>query len=452
MYRGDRLIRFDIIKSRPLWFAVSLAVILAGAGSLATRRLNVGVDFTGGRIIRYRTDVKVRTSDVERVLRRPEFAIIKHNPVQLLAGGREFILRTVDYDADKEEDKAKALAEGIYALRVALAVEFTKLDPDRLALEGIERKLTRADVRKALAGEGIDPSLVEIVKVKELEGEEGEESRYRAVLRLKGELREGKRLKDAARVLFTNFGGHRQFLSEDKVDPVFGRELLRRAAFTLVLAMAGILIYVTLRFEFWYAVAGIIALFHDCMITVGFYSILHLEVNSATVAVILTVFGYSINDTIVIFDRIRENRKKYKREPLDVVMNRSLWETMARSINTMVTTLLPIASIVLFGGASLKDFATGMGIGILSGGYSSIFIAATLVYMFKTGKAAERVAPAAAAPEAPAAPARAAAGEVSPTPGEARVSGTARPAPSAVYGKPGKKKTGKKKGKKSRRR
>src|SRR5262249_43385492 len=134
---------------------------------------------------------------------------------------------------------------------------------------------------------------------------------------------------------------------------------------------------------FKFAVPVIIALLHDIAITVGIYSLTGREVTNATVAAVLTVLGYSIYDTIIIFDRIRENVPLMRRAPFATIANVSLWETIRRSLATTFITLLPIASLLVFGGATLKDFAFALLVGIVSGAYSSIFIAAPLLTMWK---------------------------------------------------------------------
>lgn len=442
-----KIIRFDIVRTRSLWFLVSAVVILSGMASLAVRGLNVGVDFTGGRILQYEADVDLTTQAVQKVIDKineaDEDFDIENNPVQVIGDGKNFQVRVKDY---ADEDEAEALQKALKELRAALAVEFTGLNPEKLVLKRIEKELSQSDIDQLAEENALDPSLIEIVSVKALERTETDrEQRYNATLRLKGDLAEGKGLKKTAKLFFENFGGHRQFAKEDKIDPVFGKSLIRRAVWTLLLATVLILLYVTLRFEFWFAVAAIIALFHDCIVAIGMYSILQLEVNSATVAVILTVFGYSINDTIVIFDRIRENSKKYKRDPLSRVINYSLWETVARSVNTSVTTAVPVAAIIIYGGASLGDFATGMLIGIITGAYSSIFIAATFAFMFKSRTKDEGPA---AAPEIEAPPPAAAA---RPAAAPAAEPEAAKPAAAPAKVKDKKKKKKKKKPRKGRR-
>jgi predicted RND superfamily exporter protein len=144
-----------------------------------------------------------------------------------------------------------------------------------------------------------------------------------------------------------------------------------------------IILYATIRFDIKFAVPVIIAMIHDVLITVGIYSLTGREVTSATVAAVLTVLGYSIYDTIIIFDRIRENIPIMRRSPFAVIANVSLWETIRRSLATTFITLLPVLALLFFGGATLKDFAFALLVGITSGAYSSIFIAAPLLTMWK---------------------------------------------------------------------
>jgi len=161
----------------------------------------------------------------------------------------------------------------------------------------------------------------------------------------------------------------------DAVSPTIGGELLRDALIASLLAVVGILLYVALRFEYRFAAAGVAALVHDALITVGVFSVLGLEVNSAFVAAILTVIGYSINDTIVVFDRVRDNLKGRVKEGFVDLANRSVNETFVRSVNTAVTTFLAITAVYVFGGATTKDFALALMVGAVVGTYSSICVA-----------------------------------------------------------------------------
>jgi preprotein translocase subunit SecF len=158
---------------------------------------------------------------------------------------------------------------------------------------------------------------------------------------------------------------------------VIGAEMTRRSLLAIAVAAGLMLLYITIRFEFRFGVAAIVALLHDVAITVAAFSVLQREINSSFVAAVLTVVGYSINDTIVVFDRIRENLKArvYARGDTGSLINRSVGETLSRSINTSLTTLLAVGAVFLFGGRTTRDFALALMIGVATGTYSSIFIA-----------------------------------------------------------------------------
>ena len=167
------------------------------------------------------------------------------------------------------------------------------------------------------------------------------------------------------------------------VSESFGRQIASSAILAIILSLLLIVGYISLRFQWKFAVPVLIALAHDLLITIGIYALVGREVSTATVAAILTVLGYSIYDTIIIFDRIRENMPLMKRSSFRVIGNVSLWETIPRSLATTFITLLPIVSLFVFGGDTLKDFAFALLVGIGAGAYSSIFIAAPLLAWFK---------------------------------------------------------------------
>ncbi len=169
----------------------------------------------------------------------------------------------------------------------------------------------------------------------------------------------------------------------EQVGPSIGKELRLKALLALLVASIAIVLYISLRFRFQYAIAAIVALLHDTFIVIGLFSIFQLEINTPFVAAILTIVGYSINDTIVIFDRIRENVKLARKTPFEVVCNKAVLDTLPRSINTSVTTLLTVLAILLFGGASIKVFMTALLFGVIIGTYSSIFVAASLLVTWK---------------------------------------------------------------------
>ena len=167
------------------------------------------------------------------------------------------------------------------------------------------------------------------------------------------------------------------------VSESFGRQIARSAIIAIIVSLFLIVLYLAIRFDLKYALPVIVALVHDIVITVGVYSLTGREVTTSTVAAVLTVLGYSIYDTIIIFDRIRENMPLMRRASFATIANISLWETIRRSLATTFITLLPVASLLFFGGATLKDFAFALLIGIGAGAYSSIFIAAPLLTILK---------------------------------------------------------------------
>jgi SecD/SecF fusion protein len=167
------------------------------------------------------------------------------------------------------------------------------------------------------------------------------------------------------------------------VSSSFGRQIARSAITAVLFSLLLVVIYMAIRFDFKFAVPVILAMLHDVLICVGIYALVGREVTSSTVAAVLTVLGYSIYDTIIIFDRIRENIPIMRRSSFATIANVSLWETIRRSLATSFITLLPVGALFLFGGATLKDFAFALIVGITSGAYSSIFIAAPLLTIWK---------------------------------------------------------------------
>ena len=174
------------------------------------------------------------------------------------------------------------------------------------------------------------------------------------------------------------------------VSASFGRTILIGALYAIIFSIFLIVAYLSFRFEFKYAIPTIVALFHDVIITIGVYSLTGRVVTAATVAAVLTVLGYSLYDTIIVFDRVRENTPLLRKNSFPQIVNVSIWETLTRSLNTSLITLFPIATLLVFGGATLKDFAFALLIGIAAGAYSSIFIAAPLLSMWKGHEAEYR--------------------------------------------------------------
>ncbi len=170
-----------------------------------------------------------------------------------------------------------------------------------------------------------------------------------------------------------------QVIRLEKVGPVVGEELRQEAFIALILALAGILAYITVRFQFRFAVVSVAALLHDAVITLGIFSLTGMEISSSFIAAILTIVGYSLNDTIVVLDRVRENWKNLRGTGIVDLLNSSINQTLSRTINTSVTTLLPVVALYLWGGEVLRSFSFALLVGILVGTYSSIYVASGLL-------------------------------------------------------------------------
>jgi len=168
------------------------------------------------------------------------------------------------------------------------------------------------------------------------------------------------------------------------VGPKVGKDLRQKGMLAMIYAMIGILIYITWRFEFRYAIGAIIALVHDVLITVGIFSLLGKEFSLPIIAALLTIIGYSLNDTIVVYDRIRENLRKARRQELPEVVNSSINQVLSRTILTSGTTLLVVGALFFLGGAVIHDFAFALLVGVVIGTYSSIFIASPTILAWET--------------------------------------------------------------------
>ena len=184
----------------------------------------------------------------------------------------------------------------------------------------------------------------------------------------------------------SNSRGTVDFRRVENVGPKVSAELLRSGVIAIALSLAAMLLYIWIRFEWQFSLGAILALFHDVIITLGVFSVFSLEINLSIVAAVLTIVGYSMNDTVVIFDRVRENLRKYADVKIFELTNISINETLSRTIITSVTTLLALLSIFIFGGEILKGFSLAMILGVIFGTYSSIYIANPVLVSLKVSQ------------------------------------------------------------------
>jgi preprotein translocase subunit SecF len=276
------------------------------------------------------------------------------------------------------------IAFGLIAMAVSWSIIGTPLKPSLDFIGG-----TRLQLQLECAASKSCQDPIDVAKVREVLEEEGLGGSgiqiiedYTLSIRSKTlDVAERTKLQ---KVLTEKIGDFNpQTIQIDTVGPTIGKELFTSGLLALILSFVGIAVYLNFRFQADYAFFAIVALFHDILLTVGIFAILGLvagvEVDSLFLVALLTIIGFSVNDTVVIYDRIRENLEKYPDEPINDVVDDSVNQTLTRSINTTSTTLLPLIAIFFFGGETLKYFALALIIGFVTGAYSSIFISSTLL-------------------------------------------------------------------------
>ncbi len=273
--------------ARRKWFYIfSLIFIIPGIISMFVQGFNLGIDFEGGSMLRYKMNASISSTEVTETINN--LNLVKEVSVQ--NSGNEFYIRTNELG---QEETQKVTA--------ALKAKYTDVE----------------------------------------------------------------------------------LQSAESVGATIGSELTRNAFMAVLIALVLMMIYITFRFEWEFGAAAVIAIFHDVLIVCGLFSLFQWEVNSAFIAAILTIIGYSVNDTIVIFDRVRENLRMKKRDVLAALLDKSIMQTLNRSVNTVLTVLMPLITLLLFGGGTIKAFVVALLVGFLFGMYSSICIASPVYYEIK---------------------------------------------------------------------
>jgi preprotein translocase SecF subunit len=232
-------------------------------------------------------------------------------------------------------------------------------------------KVTQDDLRSLLKKEGFEDATIQ--QSKNAEGKEF------FIVKVKGTNDVGDKIVDTIKAKYPNNITKDLIRSQEHVGPKIGGELKTKALMAIFWSLLAIIIYIWFRFELTYGFAAVAALFHDVLITVGIFSLFGKEISLTIVAALLTIVGYSLNDTIVVFDRIREDLKVYRRESYESVINHSINETLSRTVITSLTTLLVVLALFFKGGTVIHDFAFALLVGVLVGTYSSIFIASPIL-------------------------------------------------------------------------
>ena len=392
----------------------SVLAIIASIFLFVTKNLNYGIDFTGGTVIEVDTGKQPTPEDIENIRGIMTDLNLGSTQLQTIKSGanaeREYVrisLPIQDETVEREAELTRAMieklaelegdnfvidsydtnAKGFTTIMVshgndAFADEIKTSGNNEDAEETATVTQTPADdfdqrlldVETAIKGNGLEVAEFtrrgEQVEIRFQQPEEASATVQQLAL-------------GYAKLALANEIGSYEVRSQDVLGSKVSGELRRKGIQAIVLALFMVLLYIWFRFEWQFAVGAVIALFHDVILTIGVFSLTQLDFNLAIIAAILTIVGYSLNDTVIVYDRIRENMRKYKKKPMTELINLSINDTLSRTIMTSFTTLLALGALYILGGEGLRGFSIAMIWGVLVGTYSSIFVASPLLLLFK---------------------------------------------------------------------
>jgi len=352
-------------------FALSGLIILAGVVMFFTRGFNMGIDFSGGTMIEISFQNKTTIPQVRKMLDKINLGDAQ---ITRIGGENKFFIKTM---------------ASLKKLNLPNAVKMEDVEEYELVARQIRNSmLDAADKDQAAAGKidlnnTAEGEIARFLRDKGL-GDEDSKASAQIIIGLRkgktGIIADFSELEKAGikhrimTVLRENtFLSQFTFLSVEFVGPQVGKELRRKAALACIWALIGMLVYIAFRFKFLYGLSGILTLAHDVLVALSFILFFRIEMSLQVVAALLTIVGYSINDTIVVFDRLRDNLKIMKKDDLEAILDRSLNQTLSRSIFTSLTVFLTVMSLYLFGGEVIRPFAFTMLVGVIAGSYSTIY-------------------------------------------------------------------------------
>ena len=372
---------FNIMGKKFLFISISVVAMAASLAALAVRGLNWGVDFRGG------TEVRVRfLSEPPTEAIRKELEALKLGDVNLQAIGKpeenELMIRVAQKEGAAAAEKEGGLVGSGDVTQQILKALATEKDRSETAAGKID--LNQASVgslqswlsshfgagRESEAARAADA----IIGARNAKG---------GMLRSMDDVRQNATLSPETQKALDEgtFVGDVAIRSAEYVGPSAGRDLVRKATWAVVLSNVGILIYIWIRFRFIWGIAGVVALVHDVVIALGGLALTQKEFSLPVVAALLTIVGYSINDTVVVFDRIRENLRLHRTKEYETVVNASINQTFSRTILTQLTVIMCTVALYLYGGDRLDALSFTLLVGFISGAYSSIFVASPILVM-----------------------------------------------------------------------
>jgi len=364
----------DFMKYRRFWIVVSFILVAVGVYSMfGPHRLNLGIDFAGGTQITLAFREPPSTDRIRTVLEQEG---MREAVIQRFGKAEEHqvIIKTAVARGSEEGSRERVVA----ALSRAFNRGMTGVDLNQVFVDSLTQFLVQADpdhvgAQAAPAHYGAVADAI----IKERR-KNGIFSSWDRIAHVPG--------VSPATVAALQHGAHLgtfAVLGVENVGPQVGRELRKQGFLAVLLSLLAMLVYIWFRFELRFGIGAIMATLHDIMVTLGLFTLLHFEFNLTTIAAFLTLVGYSTNDTVVIFDRVRENMRKNRRKPLIELMNESINETLSRTIMTGGLTFLTVLSLLILGGDVLRGFAFVMTIGIIVGTYSSIYVASPFALLWE---------------------------------------------------------------------
>lgn len=362
--------KYDFLKRRKYAYIISGSFFLIGLISALTRGFYFGVDFTGGSEIVLQFEKPIQINDIRNYVENMGLGFVE---AKTFGDETGVVLRT----------QLQVIPPQLYPKVIAgIDNEIEKILPDvpkqivDSSVSSVTYSFANPDTTNIIV-DGLMDAGFQSARV----SEEPTNRQMLVSVGISDWIKENLRMQ----ISDNNF----IVLKEDRVGPKIGEELKFDALLAVFLSLIGILIYLAFRFKFIFAVGAVVALFHDVLITLGLYAALYgvipglnLDIDLTIVAAFLTLIGYSVNDTVVVFDRIRENLKIHKTRPIYEVINESMSQTMSRTVLTGGTTLLSLLVLLIFGGEVIRAFAFTMFFGIIIGTYSSVFVASVLVYEY----------------------------------------------------------------------
>lgn len=366
---------FKFMKYKMFAFALSGILIVAGIINITTGKgLTPGIDFAGGALVQVRFIDPVTISTLRQALNVPDLKSPKIQEVE--KENREYIFRAM---VPEEEAELELESHVVMAGRI---VDLLRTDQDRQAQESGLQDLNNMDVSeiiRLLETSYTDQAVQTaewIINFKESDAQKGiiEDYAQLSELGIPSEIVEFLKEK--------TYLGSMSIKRRETVGAQVGSDLRRRATQATVWALIGMLIYIGIRFKFAYGVAAIFTLAHDVLIALGIFSFTNREINLPVIAAILTIVGYSLNDTIVIFDRVRDNLKILRKHDLEFILDKSINQTLSRTVITSGTTFLTVLALFLFAGPVINDFAFTMMFGVIIGTYSSIYQSCSLLFLW----------------------------------------------------------------------